>query len=360
MAKEILYGFHQLKDVLDQPVTGAMIPSINTAITKTLQEYDRQMTALLNLFCFRTTQFKFRYKSPAIKRLQDLDENGRARKTKSPGYYDIAFPIRGAGDAWGANYVTEQKLSVRDINDWMVDTLTADKRWVCDQILIAFFAKTPYVFEDEERGRLTIQPLANGDDQPYLIKVGSEEGATDNHLLAQLEAPSDASNPFRMIHRELVEHPENGGEDARVIVMVPTNVLEEIEGLSTYREIRDIDIQAGLGESVLRGTLDVPVPGIVRGKVNKNWIVEWNSLPDDYLIATTAEADPALGMREHEQASLQGFFELPMRSDTPYRERQFQRHCGFGGYNRVGGLAMKFGAPAYAAPDGYNVPVSGG
>src|SRR5690349_12149645 len=137
---ELLYGFYSLKDVLGQPVTEAMIPRINTGITATLVEYNRQMRALSGLFVRRLTDYKLRYKSPSVRSLQPLDENGRARPVKVAGYYDIAFPIQAAGDAWGTNFVTAQKLKVSDLNDWLMLSITADQKWMADHIVAALTA----------------------------------------------------------------------------------------------------------------------------------------------------------------------------------------------------------------------------
>ena len=354
---ELLYGFYNLKDVLGQPVTDGLIPKINEGITATLREYNRQMAALSGLFVQRLTDHKLRYKSPSVRSLQPLDENGRARPVKVAGYYDIAFPLQAAGDAWGANFVTTQKLKVADLNDWLALSLTADRKWMADHIVAALTAATSWTFPDEAYGDLTVMPLANGDDQPYLIRSGSAASTTDNHLLAQAADISDAANPFPAVHRELTEHPENGGERATVLCLVASDLIDDIEGLAGFKERFDPDITPGSGTDVLSGQLAAAVPGVVRGKVNNCWVVEWGSLPSGYLLGTTLEADKPLAQREHPELSLQGFIELPSRSDTPYLERQFQRHAGFGAYNRVGALALRVGNASYATPSGYVSPL---
>jgi len=360
MPKPVLYGFLQLRDVIQQPITDAMLPRINTAITATLAEYNRQLTALLALFSVPTTKFKLRYSTALSKSLQALDENGRARITKGVGFYDVAFPLFAGGDAWGINYVAEQKMVVQTINDWLYSTLAADRAFISGLLLQALLADRSWVFDDPEHGALTILPLANGDAQEYTIRVGATGGATDSHLLAQADPISDAHNPFRGIRFELIEHPENGGVNADIIALCPTAQMNSIESLAGFHEPRDIDVTPALGQAFLSNPLAVPVPGRMRGKVDHVWIVEWPTLPDDHIIAvpTGAGGDPALAQRQHEQAALQGFFELPERLNTPYRERQFQRHTGFGTQNRVGALALQIGSNAFSTPVGYETPLN--
>lgn len=360
MPKPVQYGFLSLADVMQSQVTPALVPRINAAIMATMVEYNKQLNAMLALFSISTNNFKVRYQTPIAKRLQPLDENGRARPTKGVGFYDVAFPMFAGGDAWGINYVAQQKMTVQDINDWLYATLTADKAFIAEKLMVALLAKDPWVYTDEQHGDLTVMPLANGDAQEYHIRAGYAGGAPDSHLLGQLAAISDANNPFPMIRRELIEHPENGGSAAEVIVLVPTAQIESIENLAGFSEPRDTDVTPGLGQAYLSGTLNAPVPGRVRGKVNHCWIAEWPTLPDAPLIAVPygAGGDAALAQRQHAEASLQGFFELPLRSDTPYQERQFQRHTGFGTQNRVGALVMTIGSADYQVPAGYEAPLN--
>ncbi len=360
MPKPVQYGFLSLADVMKSQVTPALVPRINAAILATLAEYNKQLNAMLALFSMTTNNFKVRYQTPIAKRLQPLDENGRARPTKGVGSYDVAFPMFAGGDAWGINFVAQQKMTVQDINDWLYSTLTADKAFIAEKLMIALLAKDPWVYTDEGHGELTIMPLANGDSQEYHIRAGYAGGTSDNHLLGQLEEISDANNPFPMIRRELIEHPENGGAAAEVIVLVPTAQTESIQNLAGFSEPRDMDVTPGIAQSYLSGTLQAQVPGRVIGKVNRCWIAEWPTLPDAPLIAVPygAGGDPALAQRQHAEASLQGFFELPLRSDTPYQERQFQRHTGFGCQNRVGALVMTIGSAEYEVPAGYESPVN--
>ena len=358
MPKPVQFGFLSLADVMQSQVTPALVPRINSAITATLLEYDRQLNAMLGLFSVKTSNFMLRYMTPVAKRLQPLDENGRARPTKGVGFYNVAFPMFAGGDAWAINYVAQQKMTVQDINDWLYSTLAADKAFIAERLMVALLAKDPWTFVDEKHGELRVMPLANNDEQEYHIRAGHAAGAKDNHLLGQLEAISDAHNPFPMIRRELIEHPENGGSAANVIVLVPTAQTEDIQNLAGFSEPRDTDVTPALGQAYLSGTLETPVPGRVIGKVNQCWIAEWPTLPDAPLIAVPygAGGEAALAQREHEEANLKGFFELPVRSNTPFEERQFQRHTGFGVQNRVGALVLTVGSEEYEVPEGYEAP----
>ena len=356
MANQILYGFHNLKDVFRERVVGARIEEVNTAIAQAVAEHNRQMNALFGLFAERVTVPQRRFKSATAARLQPLDENGRARPIKPAGYYDTGFPLYSAGTAWGANFVTRAKMTIADANRITATMLDADKRWTRDQLLSALFAAVNYTFPDEENGSITVKPLANGDTDTYLMMSGQDLNTTATNLLAQSAAIADATNPYPDIFNALMTHPENGGT---VVALIPTNQKAATEALGTFFAASDPNLRVGTGQTELVGSLGVALPGPLLGYEDSGvWIAEWPALPDNYIIATTTQGDRPLGMREHPEPELQGFAKRAERNDHPFYESQFDRHAGFGANNRVGAVVMRIGNASYAVPTGYTPPIA--
>jgi hypothetical protein len=335
----LLNGFTNLKDVVNERVVGDLIPTVTTAVDQSIAEHNRVTEAMMGLFVHRTTKGKFRYKSPVAAKLQPLDEHGRARKIKAAGYYDLGLPLRDAGAALGDTRIALVKKTVKEVNDEIAMLLDADKRWLRDQILAALFANAEYTFADAEIGDVVVKPLANNDSQIYLVRAGAEGGETANHFRA-VTAMNDANQPFHTIYRDLTKRPENAG-DGKIISMISGNLEANVMGLTNFIEATDPDIQLGVNTSKLTGSLNVPVPGEVIGKVDRNWIVRWDSLPDNYVISVTTSGDRPVAMREHAETELQGFNRVAQRNDDPYYESQFTRHAGFGAYNRVGAIVTK-------------------
>lgn len=357
MPNQIAWGFLQLRDIFDHRVNDVGVDVINTAAQETLDEHQRQVDAISRLFVEPTTEYKIKFRSALTGRLQPLDEFGRARPRKGAAQYETGFPIQMAGDAWGANWLTRQKMTVGEANDTVMALVQGDLFWLRDHILAALYASTAWVFPDEDHGDLTIYGLANGDSTRYQIINGALAGTTDNHYLFQAAAIADATNPYPIIHTELTEHPENGGQNAVIVALVPTNLIAATEALTDFREMRDPDVSAGANESFLTGTLGVRVPGIVKGKTNKVWVVEWGALPNDRIVAVSIQGDRPLRMREDEEANLRGFRAVAEREDHPYWERQYVRRAGFGAWNRVGALVYQVGAGAYSVPTGFGSPM---
>lgn len=352
---DLIYGFHQLADLDVNRRIGeeGILPRVSEAVEMAMAEYNRQMDSMLSLFVTRTTEAKLKYKAPANSRSQPLDQNGRARPIKGGVEYDTAFAIQGSGSAWGTNYVTKTMMTVEEANNATKTLQDGDTRWMSDHIMAALFASSTWTFNDEKYGSLIINPLANGDTREY-ARTGSASVGTDNHLLAQAANIADASNPFPTIYREMTEHPDNQGE---VVVMVATDLVDDIEGLATFKERADPNMRVGSANDELVGTAPTNVPGRIIGYVQGCWVAEWNSLPSGYMIATMTGANKALRMREYPVAALQGFNLVGERNDHPFYESQYARWAGFGTFNGVGALVYRIGNASYATPSGFSSPM---
>ena len=356
MANQLLYGFMNLKDLATRRVTEVGMGVVWDAIQATVAEHNRQMDAIMSLFAIRTSDFKERFISPTVARLQPLDDNGRARPIKTAGFYDVAYPLQAGGAAWGANYVTRAKMTVQEANDMTATLISADIRWMRDHVLAALYANASWTFTDDLKGALTVQGLANSDAVKYLLLAGADAGATDTHYLAQAAAIADGTNPFPTIFDELKEHPENQGE---VLALIPSNLKATAKALAEFNAFTDPNLQKGSANDVVVGTLGVQIPGELIGYTDsKVWIAEWRSLPNDYIVAVTTDGARSLKMREHEETPLQGFNLVAQRDDHPFYESQWLRYAGFGAFNRVGAVVYRIGNASYAVPTNYGSPLA--
>jgi hypothetical protein len=353
MPTTLLNGFSDLRDVVNNRVTDDLIPVVTAAVDAAVAEHNKVLDDMLKLFVHKTTQFKIRYKSPFAANLQPLDEHGRARKVKTAGHYDIGLPIRDAGIALGDTRMARVKQTVQDVNDKLALILDGDKRWMRDQIMAALVYNSNYTFSDPEHGDLAVKALANTDGTIYLLRAGNEAGAEAQHYRF-VSAMDNTNQPFATIYRDLTKLPENAG-GGKVISFIPTNLEDEVTGLTNFIEEDDPDILLGANSDRLTGSLGASVPGEVLGKVDRNWIVRWDALPDDTVISVITSGERAIAMREHPEAELQGFNRVAERNDDPYYESQFVRMAGFGGWNRVNAMVYRIGG-SYTVPTGYSVP----
>lgn len=351
MANSTAYGFTALKDIFKERVMDNL-PIVQTAIQEWIAEYQRQTDEMLRILVQKTNEYSLRYQLPGTGTLQPLDQHGNPLPVLPSGYYDVAFPIQGAGTGWGDNRVTRALMTVGDANRYSLTVQNADMDWLRRHILAAIFTNTTWPYPDDDHGSLTIQPLANGDSVSYVRKGGG--ASTDTHYLAQASAIDNSNNPFPGYYTELSEHPSNSGP---YVAYIPTNLKATVMALSTFVEINDPDITLGANSDRVTGSVDMGFGDEVLGKADHMWIVEWKSLPDSYIFALAQGADPVLGMREYPAAALQGLFPEFQDVDGNRHLHKFIRYAGFGVQNRVAALVGRIGNGSYAIPTGYTAPL---
>lgn len=348
------YGFIGHEDLADERVLDGNIAVVNTAVNASLEEHNRQVSAALMELVESTTEYTTRFKIGGGGTLQPLDEWGNPLPVRDAGYYDIAFPIQGGGTAWGDNRVSRALMTVAEADRFTAGALRRDADWMRRHIMAAMFDNTSWTFTDEEKGALTVQPLANGDAVTYLRSNGAI--ATDTHYMFQAAAISDAANPFSTWRTELAEHPENAGP---YVAYVPTALVAAIKGLSNFIDVDNPDVDPGILAPRLTGNIGRGIGDEVLGQVDGVYIVEWSFLPATHgIVVARGATAKVLRMREYPTAALQGLFRENFSSDGNLNENRFIRYAGFGAYNRVGALAFHVGAGAYAIPTGYATPLA--
>ena len=348
------FGFVGMEDLADARVIDGNVQTVNTAIAASVEEHNRQVTAALAELAETTVDYSVRYMIGGGGTLQPLDEWGNPLPVKDEGYYDVAFPLQRGGTAWGTNRESRAMMTVAEAQRFTLGALRRDADWMRRHFLAALFDNTTWTFQDDLKGALTVQPLANGDAVTYARNNGTF--ATDTHYYAQAAAISDAANPFPTWKTELSEHPENGGT---WVAYIPTNLKASVMGLANWMDKRESRVDPGIMAPRLIGEIGRGFGDEYLGYVDGVDVVEWSFLPDNYgvVIARGAESRP-LRMRERTAPELRGLFTELHSPDGNLLVNRFIRICGFGVYNRVGALAFRIGDAAYAIPTGYTTPVA--
>ena len=355
------YGFYKLLDLYNQRVTKVGVQRIFTAIRESADEYSRVANELLSGFAIRTTIAQEQIELPGDGTLQPLDEDGNPLPVKPSGNYQVAYPIQGAGTAWGTNRISRALMTVEESNRNTMDAMQKDADWIIRHLLSAVFDNVAWTYNDKAGadgakglGDVTIQPLANNDTVVYTRK-GNAAAATDNHYLAQADAIDDSHNPFPTIETELLEHPSNTG---RILVYTPTNLKDSIMALTSFVDVDDPNIEFGSDQDIATNVPNVgpgeEVLGYVKG--TKCWIIHWSSMPSSYLLAKM-ETKAFLRMREYPADEVQGFFPEFDNVDGNHLVNRMLRYAGFGVSDRVAALVYRIGNGSYAVPSGYDAPL---
>jgi hypothetical protein len=363
MANVNSYGFIGLADLYDQRISAINggFQRVWDAIQLSVEEYNRVATAVMSEFAETTEIAQEQIELPGDGTLQPLDEDGNPLPVKPSGMYQVAYPVQGAGTAFGDNRVSRELLTVQEVDRFTADVLRRDADWLVRHTLAGIFTNTTWTYNDKVGpngakglGDITIQPLANNDSVKYMRK-GMTASATDNHYLAQAAAIADATNPFPTIKAELHEHPSNS--NAPIVAYVASDLAASVQGLTEFVDKDDPDIRAGNASDTLVGMISAGPGDAVLGKTKSGvWVVEWGALPANYLIAKALGKRP-LKMRQYPAGALKGLFAENANIDGNHIVKRFIRYCGFGVSDRVSALAMRIGDAAYAIPTGYEAPL---
>lgn len=361
----VAYGFVDLQHLFKNRV--AEVPGgdriVNDAITQSANAYSQLVDGLLGNLCVDTTQAKEHFLQPGGGTMQPLDEWGSPLPVRQRAGYDVAYPIKGAGTAFGTNRVSRVMMTVEEANQLTVDAQNRDRDWLKRHILAALLTDTSYNYFDQTRermnfagmGNLTIMPLANGDGITY-VKRGGRLG-TDNHYFAQGVAITDTDNPFDEIGQTLREHP--GQENAKIICYVSEDLIDDIGNLAAFVEPRDANVRVGANDPQLIGAPTTGFGdeyiGYVRGRAMVH-IVSWGELPSGYMVATVDGAQP-LARRQYPAGELQGLIRENFSPDGAINETRLIRYCGFGVRNRTAAAVAQIGSATYTVPTEFAAPL---
>lgn len=367
MAQNIAYGFVDLQHLFKNRVAGINDGTriVNDAIRQSAQAYSQMVDTLLSELCVDTTQAKEHFLQPGGGTMQPLDEFGSPLPVRQRLGYDVAYPIKGAGTAFGSSRVARALQTVEEANQRTVDAENRDRDWLKRHLLAGLLTSTSYAYFDQtnERmsvsglGNLTVMPLANGDGTTYVKRGGTVD--TDNHYLAQGVDISDGTNPFESIGRTLREHP--GQENGRVVCYVAEDLVADIGNLAAFVEPRDSMVQLGANDAQM--TASAPSTGFgdeyigyIRGRAMVH-IVAWGELPSGYMVATVQGAQP-LARRQYPATELQGLFQENYSPDGAIQETRLIRYCGFGVRNRTAAVAVQIGSASYTNPADFTAPLA--
>jgi hypothetical protein len=359
MANSFAWGFVDLDSLMDRRVSTVGVDIITRAVTDSAAQYTAQLDAMLALLAQRTTAAQVQYRIPGSGTLQPIGPDGNPLPVQVEGMYTVGFPIQGGATAYGTNRVTQELMTVAELNDHTLDAQVRDADWMRRHMLAALLDNTSWTFTDPLFGALTVQPLANNDTVLY-PRTGGTAPAAAQHYLAQTAAIADATNPFDDLYALLRRYPSQSNSD--VVAYVPTNVVSAVQGLTNFIAVSDVRVIEGANTARLtnNGAAFLGPGAQVLGLTDGVWVVEWPALPNNYVLAVATDADPVLAMREYESPALQGLFPEFHSPDGNHREFRFIRFAGFGVQNRIGAAVYQVsgGDTNYDIPTGYSTPLA--
>lgn len=316
------------------------------------------LSAMLSIFVEETTEdYARRYKLPGSGYLQRRGGQAQSGAVKAGAGWDIALPLEDFGAQIAGDRVTMAYMSAADLSRH-IDTVTVQNiNTLRLEVLKALFRNTSRTFVDEYRGSLTIQPLANGDSVVYPPVIGATDEATAAHYLASGYTSANISNtndPVTTMARKLTKQFGMGNGAMSPIVFVNEAETAKIGALSAFVDVDDPNVRTG---SATDTAINLPaVPGTVIGRVKGvAWIVQWDWIPADYMLAIHPAAPaPLLKRRDPAATGLPADLALiSTDAETPFAAAHWSHRFGIGVGNRLNGVVMKLTAGSYDVPTAF-------
>ena len=323
---------------------------------------DESLTAASALFIEKDTEnVQEKYMLPGGGRLQERGGQAESATVKASGSWTVAYPIKRYGAQFAYTREAIAKMTLRKVqND--ADTIVEQYRNTLRfEILKALFDNTQDTFIDDDKGSISIEPLANGDTVVYPPVSGSETEATEDHYLASgyvTGAISDTNNPYETITADLVHHfggDTQGGNN--IVTLIHPDEVSVTQDLTEFTDLPDNFIVSG-------DNTDVPtrlpvVPGSIIGRMRGQsscWVSQWDWMPTGYMLAIHLEEKAPLKKRMPLAAwGLPSALELVQEHDTyPFRQAHYETYFGVGAGNRLNGVFLELTAGAFSIPSGYS------
>lgn len=327
---------------------------IYDAIQAELVELNTEMNAAKRIFVGgSTTDYKLRYKLPAIGRMEKRRSRSSAMSIKANGGWDVGFPLEDYGIAFETDRVDLAYMTAGDIErhfNGIMNTAANEYRF---QMLKCLFTNTSTSFVDERYGTITVQCLANGDGTLYPPVLGSTAEA-DQTLYAETgyaaSAISDTNNPIKTIVDTLepIFGTPTGGSN--IVVFINRAQTAKISALADFTSVTDMAITPGDQTATVNSIpaeLTAPATWRILGRCDTNsaWIVEWAYVPANYLVARHLGAEAPIYERIDmlDTGLGSGLQLLVQDEENPFRRWEWGFRFGFGVANRLNGMVLECG-----------------
>lgn len=360
MTTQTIPGILGIQDSERTYVEGVGQQSIWEATQQYLAMVNEDLARVTSLFVERITEdHKFRYYLPADGELQRMSKRGEAGERAVSGYWDVALPLWGYGDAVGWGRRDFAYMTLNDYQRAVDGVVLRAQNTLRKEILRALLDSSGFTFPDELRGNLSCVPLANGDGVLYPPVAGGTTAAEATHYAESGYATSsisDSNNPIKTISRALRQRFSANGDKRRRVILIASGAQDYVEALADFEPVDDANIAKGANSDTV---LNVPVaiPGEIIGYCNEAYVSVWEWMPANYMMGIDLQAEKPLQMRvDPAFTGLPRGLSLVSESEQfPITKSDWQWWFGLGVVNRLNGYVMELGTGgSYSVPSGYS------
>lgn len=321
---------------------------IYDALMDYVNRVNAEAAASYAVFVSETTQnYKERYHLPGSGYMQEISADQKPDAVKSYGSWDVAYPLRNYADAINGSRVSRAYMTVAELESQSLGIVARSVNTMRREILRALLYKEDETFVDPLWGSLTVKALASGtgDNVLYPPVLGSTTEAVRLRYLGSNYATasiSDTNNPIATIVDGLVADFGQQQGNSNIAVFINTAEKAKIKALTDFDEEVDRYVDPAVTINKL-SNLPTGLPGVIVGRTNGAWIVEWPFMPATYMLGIHLDAPAPLKKRiDPADTGLGDGLQLVAEEEEyPFKASFWQNRFGFGVANRLNGYAMQ-------------------
>lgn len=332
-------------------------PVIRDAVRQYVDFVMQDSRNVLNTFVeSRTTDYQEKYKLPMTGEMSKV----RPATIKPPvtvsGGWTVAYPLHEFSDDFQLTDVNWAYMTVGGFQAHVDGIISRYFTRLYKEALRVIFNNTSQTFTDEQRGALTIQPLANTDGTLYPPgPYGSAVTERECYAESNTTSISTVNNPFPTIssHFRTIF-----GPSSRYQIVTFTNSAQqtEISGVGTFVDI--VPEYTRTSQATEYALDNLMMPGEVIGRVDGCLVNVWDVVPDNYLLSIAVSPDiPApLKMRVDPAVTGLGGGDLQYIDNSGHELHldRWRARFGMGAGNRLNGHVMEIGnGGSYSVPADY-------
>lgn len=309
-----------------------------------------------------TEKYSDKYYLPGGGVMQRRGGWAQSHAIRTTGAWDVAFPIEEFGDQVAFTKRSVALMTLQQMQNNIETTRVRDANTRRKEMLRPIFNNTTRTFDDPEHGSITIRPLANGETDvlfPPFLNQTDEATANSYDIAGYISsAISDVNNPIILVVSDLNDRFGTEEGSGNFAVFINQAETPEIEALASFIPVDDRFIRAAPADAAVTG-VPTNTPGRVLGRANGAWIIEWPSIPANYLFGMDLSVSPPIIERAHPAATRiqRGVHLVTQSSDAvnyPFDQAHYESHFGYAAGNRLNGIVLQLKASGpYDIPAAY-------
>lgn len=352
-------GYNERGDVITETTDGFPLNRMWDEFQRTIQMWNRQRDALTNVLTFNVSTMIEGVRYPVEQDFEEASEFGEPKGIRLGPSFRMGYDFKWWDLAIRYTWMFLAEATRQQLEGLHNTALEADNRLMFTRILRRVFNNVTNVASIDGE-TVNVYPFYNGDSMVPPKWKNTTFTAPHTHYLTS-GAATVTSGDLDDVQDHLTHHGYSQIRGYRLVMMV-----NEVEGAvirsfkvatgAKYDFLPSANVGGGLVIPANSGIVGAPplvnLPGLISiGTYGQFTIIEESYIPAGYLLAFATGGELALGnpigIRQHEQAALQGLRLVKGRdNDYPLIDSFYLHGMGTGVRHRGGGVVMQIAVDA--------------